>query len=424
MSAFSSTKRWILLAGLSLALWGCGQRTPSPSSDAKPARSEASKPAGVVEATPEENPPKLKEALEKARASWEEYLPDIDDTRNGMLARLYRDQEIGKALASVQLGLVDIPIYREHKTPPWNKVRLNRAGAGLDAIRFTNAYGFKGDLIWAFVLPAETRLNWCITSSTGMPQGDAGFKQYYRKNNLILAGLDLPPRNIVVFQQLEDGQVGGGREYFLCFLFQDQEPKDVYVKLGLLNPQRGESPHMVSAHPVAEKLGIELPLRFSDAATLTDLASDIAQQQGADAGLSYLAQHLAKTSDRAAEFYQARLAHDHASQLAAKPETRKKSTPYFQQAAAAMRQFHKKYDPLEEQERQLLAVTLYNEACTLALAGQAEKGLESLREAVQAGFKDVAQIRGDDDLQSVRELPAFREWLKQLVPEASESPFR
>lgn len=255
MSAFSNVTRSISLAALSWGVLGCVQHAPGPPPDAKPARSEASKSATVVEAAPEENPPKLKEALEKARDSVQFYAPMIAPGREGNLARSQRDMRVGEALSSVKLGFVDIPVYTEDTVPNWTKVRLNTAGAGLDVIRFTNAYSFPADLIWAFAIPADTSdstLRWWITTDRGTGAGDFGFKQYYLKNYLILAGLDLPPRNVVVFQHLEGAQISGGREYLLCFLFEDEKPRDVYVKLMLLNPERGASPNFASAHPIAE----------------------------------------------------------------------------------------------------------------------------------------------------------------------------
>ena len=423
MSAFSNAARWVCLAGFCLALWGCGERSPSPPI-ANPAPAEASKPAAVAEAVPEETPPGMKEALEQARTWWEDYLPVMHLGDRARMNKIETDRGMSKAFTGVKLGIADIPVFSGKTVPNWTKVRLNAAGVGCDAIRFTNAYNFPADLVWAFVVPAETQFNWGILPEGGHASEGWGFKSFYRKNNLELAGLDLPARNTVIFQHLGEGKVFVGCEFFLWFVFEDTNPIDVYVKLKLLDPRREQSAHFASAHGIAERLGVEQPFRFSEAASLIDLASDEAELRGPEAGLEFLEQRLAKTSDRAAEFYQAQLAHNYAGQLVAKPETREKANPYFLKAAAAMRQLQKKYGPLEPEEQSVLALTLYNEACTLAITGQAEKGLQSLREAVQAGFKDLAQIRGDDDLQSVRELPAFKELQKQLQPDTPESPFK
>jgi len=49
----------------------------------------------------------------------------------------------------------------------------------------------------------------------------------------------------------------------------------------------------------------------------------------------------------------------------------------------------------------------YNLACALARLGKANEALKSLDTAIEAGFTDPAHIRHDDDLESLREKPAF-----------------
>jgi len=427
MSTFRTVARTISLALLSLVGWGCGQRPAAPPAEPPAAKREASQPASVVEVTPEENPPNLKQALEQAREAADYYAPLIDATSAGNGARSQRDMRIMQAVSKVRLGFADIPVYTDDTVQHWTKVRLNTTGAGMDLIRFTNAYSFPADLIWVFALPAENSgatLRWWITMNWGSPSAEFGFKQFYAKYCLILPGLDLPPRNLAIFQHLPGGQISGGHEYFLCFQFDDPAPRDVYVKLKLVPAREGSPPTFNSSLAIAEKLGIELPFRFSDAATLTDLAADVVERQGAAAGLEYLDQRLATTSDRAAEFYRAQVAHEHAMQLAAKPEERDQANRYFLRAAAELRELQKKYGSLEPQEQAILMLALYNEACTLSLTGRPEEGLKSLQEAMQAGFNDVAQIRGDEDLQAVRALPAFKELLQDSEDEGMSSPFR
>jgi carboxyl-terminal processing protease len=57
---------------------------------------------------------------------------------------------------------------------------------------------------------------------------------------------------------------------------------------------------------------------------------------------------------------------------------------------------------------------LYNLACGYALLGEPEKGLDSLRRAVDAGFSDVDQLDQDPDLASIRSDPRFRSIVRQL----------
>lgn len=60
------------------------------------------------------------------------------------------------------------------------------------------------------------------------------------------------------------------------------------------------------------------------------------------------------------------------------------------------------------------AASRYNEACSWALAGNAEKAMEALSQAVEAGYDDVDHIEEDSDLESLHENPKFQELVKQL----------
>ncbi len=65
--------------------------------------------------------------------------------------------------------------------------------------------------------------------------------------------------------------------------------------------------------------------------------------------------------------------------------------------------------------------TYYNIACAQALAGGHEKALGNLRKAIELGFRDVNHMRGDPDLESLRDLNAFRE-LAELAAASEEKP--
>ncbi len=60
--------------------------------------------------------------------------------------------------------------------------------------------------------------------------------------------------------------------------------------------------------------------------------------------------------------------------------------------------------------------SLYNAACARALAGQKPEALDLLQRALDSGFDDPDQLRDDDDLDSLRAEPRFR----QLVTDAEE----
>lgn len=77
--------------------------------------------------------------------------------------------------------------------------------------------------------------------------------------------------------------------------------------------------------------------------------------------------------------------------------------------------------PLGAQERTFYANALYNEACALAMGGDPTKALESLRESLQEGFKDLSQINQDTDLAEVRKLPGFQALMEEHAAKASEA---
>ena len=62
--------------------------------------------------------------------------------------------------------------------------------------------------------------------------------------------------------------------------------------------------------------------------------------------------------------------------------------------------------PGKDRER-LRQVAHYNLACIHSLSGRPENGLVSLRNALEAGYRDFDHIRSDDDLEEVRNLPEF-----------------
>jgi thiol-disulfide isomerase/thioredoxin len=68
-------------------------------------------------------------------------------------------------------------------------------------------------------------------------------------------------------------------------------------------------------------------------------------------------------------------------------------------------------------EKGIIAQSLYNEACSLAKEGHADKAMASLVESVDAGFVDAKTMAGDDDLKPLRTRPEF----SSLVDKVKES---
>lgn len=56
----------------------------------------------------------------------------------------------------------------------------------------------------------------------------------------------------------------------------------------------------------------------------------------------------------------------------------------------------------------------YNYACYYALTNQMRASLESLRKAVELGFKNLKQIETDPDLENLRRTSEYSAWIKSL----------
>jgi predicted Zn-dependent protease len=56
----------------------------------------------------------------------------------------------------------------------------------------------------------------------------------------------------------------------------------------------------------------------------------------------------------------------------------------------------------------------YNLACSLALAGQLESALNTLKKAVQMGYRDFAWMEKDSDLDAIRSMASYQEWAASL----------
>jgi thiol-disulfide isomerase/thioredoxin len=99
----------------------------------------------------------------------------------------------------------------------------------------------------------------------------------------------------------------------------------------------------------------------------------------------------------------------------AKDEKGKVDYSKYQKAAEYFRAGLKAHPELNDNPgvRQFASRIYYNEACALAMDKKPAEALAILREAATAGFKDLALMEKDSDLESVRELPEFGEFVEQ-----------
>ena len=86
----------------------------------------------------------------------------------------------------------------------------------------------------------------------------------------------------------------------------------------------------------------------------------------------------------------------------------------FQESAKFARELQKRFPDLSPQEKAGVSNVLYNDACALAMGGDPNAAFTALKEAVSAGFADTNQLDNDTDLATVRSLPAFEAWRKEM----------
>lgn len=95
----------------------------------------------------------------------------------------------------------------------------------------------------------------------------------------------------------------------------------------------------------------------------------------------------------------------------------------FLDSADYLRQLKQAHADLTGQERALVANGMYNVACAHSINGDGEKALAAIRDAFDAGYKDLSQLDKDEDLALLRDMSAFQtlkeEHLERLREEAA-----
>ena len=90
-------------------------------------------------------------------------------------------------------------------------------------------------------------------------------------------------------------------------------------------------------------------------------------------------------------------------------DDRKAATPYFIKSAAGARKLRDLQKKLSSEQTQAVSMAIYNEACSLAIDGQADAAIKMLKESVDAGFAEKETFATDPELRSLRGRPEFAE---------------
>jgi len=297
----------------------------------------------------------------------------------------------------------------------WQRLTLNSEGVGLGGVRFISPLEQPADLVWSFAYEGDTVSGWHIEPTSGVI---TDFSEFERLRDLSVADAVLPATNSVVLQRLPGGQIEPGREYFLWFQFSSTEPADLSFKLKLV--AAGEAPQS-SASQIASMLDFKLPFQFS---TRTNLPIGMPSDAEIDAALDAHRATLGSANSRMLRLLRVQVIHQRTMRMV-RDGKRDEVGPLVLEAAEHLRKFRDDFPDLKPHERSVMATVFYNEACTFAIDGEPEKAFASLHEAIEAGFSNVDHLQVDEDFESIRDQPEFKEIVERMraaANAATDSP--
>jgi hypothetical protein len=398
---------------------GCSKPT-SPSqaqNTAATSQKAETRPLGIaMQVAARESSPsaEMKETLDKTRKQIERKDADsFHQSTNHVIDELAQSDSFIRDLQRLKTGFPVVRPAELKQSPTWTKVTLNTTGARVDAIRFLHPGDGDADLFWMFAMPKAKEpqfFGWQISAKSTVTQRFVG---YLVQSNLRLPDIDLPEENVVVFQQLAGRKIRPGVEYFIWFWFRQDEPIDMYLKMKVVETLSKTPVLFTKTGDFAEHLGLQFPFQFTSKATPADRAQQVIEREGVEAALETLERELATKPQRESEFYYVSLAHQHGTQFAEKGNEAKAQLFYLA-AGKMLWRIRERHSPFSPQEQAFAALVFYNEACAFALEGEKKKAMASLQASVDSGFKDVAHMRGDDDLTTLHELSEFQELVKKL----------
>ncbi len=121
-----------------------------------------------------------------------------------------------------------------------------------------------------------------------------------------------------------------------------------------------------------------------------------------------------KPDDRRALVLYVQATQSKGADLALRGGDRKGATAVFEKSVEAVRSLIKAGGELSGNEKQLIAMALYNQACSLAIEGKADPAMGALKEAIDRGFQEKDTFATDAELDSLRGRPDFDELYAKL----------
>ncbi|MBR0501886.1 MAG: tetratricopeptide repeat protein [Paludibacteraceae bacterium] len=114
---------------------------------------------------------------------------------------------------------------------------------------------------------------------------------------------------------------------------------------------------------------------------------------------------------------------DYKKVLELDPERNRSSETYYtlallgkkDEAEKVMSDFYKDDQDLEEKSN-----VYYNKACFYSLVGKTDEAIENLKKSLENGWRDFSHIGYDPDLENIRELPKFKELIKEYKAKLQE----
>lgn len=174
----------------------------------------------------------------------------------------------------------------------------------------------------------------------------------------------------------------------------------------------------IDVKPAADKPSPKVAEKPTTAAGWRKRAEEEAEEEHIEEAIAAVEQALAlEPDDRPTQWKMVELTVTRGAMLVR--TDRDKANDAFVKAAAALKKYQMGGMPLTEDEQQVAAYVLYNEACVEAGRGNKDRAVAALGESLDAGWSNLDHLQTDTDLDSLRELPAYKKLLEQHAAKAA-----